>query len=167
MKKGLKEIGARIKEAREKNKLSQAALGSVLGVKAPAVSKYEKGDNDPGILGLIKIAEMCGVPLNWLIFGREDERPREMSESAAIISALNKNSETREMIGRELLKETLSNYETNAPQNPLERTLLSKFRRLHPAEKERVIEIAELYASAKDQRNVGGGGKNLRESNCE
>jgi hypothetical protein len=90
-----------------------------------------------------------------------------MSESAAIIRALNKSSETREMIGRELLKETLSNYETNAPQNPLERKLLSKFRRLHPAEKEKVIEIAELYASAKDQRNVGGGGENLRESNYE
>lgn len=42
--------------------------------------------------------------------------------------------------------------------------LLRTFRRLHPAEQEKVIEIAELYAGVKESRNDVGGGSDCAES---
>jgi transcriptional regulator with XRE-family HTH domain len=62
-------IGQRIKQALEKAGLTQRALASELGVSAGSVSGYVKGLNEPGVAALGKIADFCGVSLNWLITG--------------------------------------------------------------------------------------------------
>jgi transcriptional regulator with XRE-family HTH domain len=43
--------------------------------------------------------------------------------------------------------------------------LIRTFRKLHLAEKEKVIEIAELYSGVKESRKHDGGGSGSRESN--
>lgn len=43
--------------------------------------------------------------------------------------------------------------------------LICTFRKLHPAERDKVIEIAELYSGVKEPRRSDGGGKGSKESN--
>lgn len=59
-------IGDRIKAIR--GKLNQEEFGKIIGVKAPAVSKYEKG-REPDLEALKKIAAYGGVTLDWLLHG--------------------------------------------------------------------------------------------------
>lgn len=66
------EVGNRIRNIR--GKLSQADFGSLLGVKAAAISKYESG-RIPDSLTLNKIAHIGGVSVEWLLNGEEKRSP--------------------------------------------------------------------------------------------
>lgn len=59
-------LGDRIKAIR--GKLNQEEFGKIIGVKAPAISKYEKG-RVPDLETLKKIADYGGVTLEWLLEG--------------------------------------------------------------------------------------------------
>jgi transcriptional regulator with XRE-family HTH domain len=83
MKIDVKEIGARIKEVRDRKGLKQGDLGQLLGVQGPAISKYEKGLQDPGTIALVKIAEFGNVTLDWLITGKEPTVKDQVAEAPA------------------------------------------------------------------------------------
>ena len=63
----LKKLGLRIKTQREKRKLRQADLASVLRVSAQAVSKWERGENAPDISVLGGLARLLDVSIDWLL----------------------------------------------------------------------------------------------------
>jgi hypothetical protein len=54
---------------------------------------------------------------------------------------------------------------TKQPLTAEELYLVRTFRKLRLAEKEKVIEIAELYSGVKESRRHDGGGSGSRESN--
>ena len=58
----LKEIGIKIRKYREKAGLSQAQLGSLVGLGQSAINKIENGQNTT-IKKLIEIAEILKIPL--------------------------------------------------------------------------------------------------------
>ena len=61
----------RIRRARRNAKLSQQALGKLLGVQRSAVSNWESAsDIQPAITNLIAIAMVTNVSLEWLATGR-------------------------------------------------------------------------------------------------
>lgn len=60
-------IGLRIKELRDKKNMSQEELGDRLGVSKAQISKYEKGQNEPPLDKIKKIAEILGVRTEDLI----------------------------------------------------------------------------------------------------
>ena len=62
----------RIKELRRKNKLSQEALGKILGLRQDAISTYERGKNYPEVRNLLILADYFGVSLDYLM-GRTDD----------------------------------------------------------------------------------------------
>jgi len=62
-------IGNRIREIR--GKLSQEEFGKQIGVKAPAISKYERG-RVPDVETLKKIANYGKVPVEWLLYGNRE-----------------------------------------------------------------------------------------------
>ncbi|HDR1813586.1 helix-turn-helix domain-containing protein [Pasteurella multocida] len=62
------EIGARLKEEREKLKLNQEVMGSVGGVRKQAQLKYESGMSCPSADYLHEIAKV-GVDLLYVILG--------------------------------------------------------------------------------------------------
>ena len=65
-------IGYRIKLLREKAKLSQAKLATVLGdVKQPVLARYELGSIMPSYPVLVKIADYFDVSADYLL-GRTD-----------------------------------------------------------------------------------------------
>jgi transcriptional regulator with XRE-family HTH domain len=65
----LKELGARIKEQRERRGLRQADIASALQISAQAVSKWERGENAPDISVLANLARFLDVTVEWLLGG--------------------------------------------------------------------------------------------------
>jgi transcriptional regulator with XRE-family HTH domain len=64
-------FGERLKEARTDRKLSQATLGSRVGVSYVTINHYEQNKTAPSIDKLVAIANALGVTLDWLC-GKED-----------------------------------------------------------------------------------------------
>ena len=56
-----KEIGYRIRKIRESKDYSQENMGDELGITAGAYAKIERGETDPSITRIIKIAEILKV----------------------------------------------------------------------------------------------------------
>jgi transcriptional regulator with XRE-family HTH domain len=64
-------IGERIREARERRNLTQAALGKKLGITYQAVQRYEHDRAQPSPDRLAIIAEILDADWRWLITGEE------------------------------------------------------------------------------------------------
>lgn len=57
---------SRLKELRKENNLSQRELGKVIGVTRQAISLYERGDREPKLKILEKLADYFGVSVDYL-----------------------------------------------------------------------------------------------------
>ena len=58
---------------REDNDMTQAALAKLLGMSQTGYSKYETGENDVPTQILIKLADLYGTSVDYLL-GRTDKR---------------------------------------------------------------------------------------------
>lgn len=56
----------RLKELRKENNLSQRELGKAIGVTGQAISLYERGDREPKLKTLGKLADYFGVSVDYL-----------------------------------------------------------------------------------------------------
>lgn len=65
------EFGKILKQLRSENSLSQKEFGNALGVSRQAVGYWEKGEREPDMDTIKKIAEYFDVSINYL-FGKED-----------------------------------------------------------------------------------------------
>ena len=61
----------RLKELRNKRKMSQVRLGVELGVSQDAISRYENMEREANYQMLLDISDFFGVSLDYL-FGRTD-----------------------------------------------------------------------------------------------
>lgn len=83
-----KEIGERIKIAREIAGVSQKSLGDHVGTSRNAVSRWESGDASPASERFPAIAEHLGTTVEWLMMGnglRETSAPRQENGNASIV----------------------------------------------------------------------------------
>jgi transcriptional regulator with XRE-family HTH domain len=125
-------LGKRIKSIREKTGLNQLDLARHLGLEsAMAISKYEADQREPDISKLIKLSDLGGVDLNWLLTGvtseaRYQSHPDRACESpvatpyddedvAAIVAWLRTNPKDKKLIlklieGRKITKEALEGF---------------------------------------------------------
>lgn len=78
-------IGERIRQARKRAGLNQAALAERLGVSQPAVANWESGVHDPRRLVLAKLADALGTPLEWLAEGARSAEERDKHPAAAYL----------------------------------------------------------------------------------
>lgn len=62
----------RLKELRQINSLTQSQLADKLGCNQTAIGKYERGDLQPSIETLFKLADIFGCSIDYLL-GREDD----------------------------------------------------------------------------------------------
>lgn len=76
----LADVGDRIRSARENARLEQRALAATVGVTQPGVSRWEAGERDCGVAGLIRVAEACGVPASSLLPARHQEAGPDLGE---------------------------------------------------------------------------------------
>lgn len=75
-----------IKEAREKVNLNQRQLAERIGVAPNTLNGYESGAHDPKSDLLIKIADVCGVTIDFLL-GNEKEKGPVLSDEAKEVAA--------------------------------------------------------------------------------
>lgn len=66
-------LAQRIKEARESIGLTQAAVGSAVGVQGLAVSRWERGESEPQAKTLAALAEALRCDPGWLLMGVEPQ----------------------------------------------------------------------------------------------
>lgn len=66
-----KEIGGRLRAAREAASISQEDVAKQLDVTGPTYSKYEAGTHKIPIPELLKAAEFIGVNVDYLLTGKE------------------------------------------------------------------------------------------------
>lgn len=59
-------LGAKIKELRAKDKISQQALADFLGVRQSTVAMWEKNKNNPEYTTLVKLSEFFNVGIDYL-----------------------------------------------------------------------------------------------------
>ena len=59
-------IGTRIRELREKKRLTQPELAEIIEIKRPSITAYESGNQLPPVDTLIKIADNFNVSLDFL-----------------------------------------------------------------------------------------------------
>lgn len=63
----LRALGSRLRAAR--GAMTQAALAEATSINQSTLSKYERGESEPGVLSLASIAEVCRVSLEWIATG--------------------------------------------------------------------------------------------------
>lgn len=73
-----KQVGKRIAEARKKRGLNPNQLAQRAGVSRANLVRYEEGKNEPGAGRLLRIADVLGVTVDWLL-GRRGAREGEES----------------------------------------------------------------------------------------
>ena len=70
-------IGDRLRQARKARRVSQLELAGRTGVAHSTVVRIERGQSNPTIETVEKVAEALGVDPKWLAFGDEPERTEE------------------------------------------------------------------------------------------
>ena len=73
---------------RKKKKLSQAALGKLIGTSGDVIGRYERSDIKPSIDVVIKIADALEVSIDYLIGRSNIELDKDVTERLQRISAL-------------------------------------------------------------------------------
>ncbi len=63
----------RLKQIREKHKISQEKLAEFLGVERPTISRWENGINEPPLHILLEISRMFTISVDWLL-GNDSEQ---------------------------------------------------------------------------------------------
>lgn len=77
----MRELGNRIRKARENCGCSQERLAEYVGVSRTAVSRWENGDSEPKLRHLVGIAELFSVSSDALL-GIEKRRATSLSQEA-------------------------------------------------------------------------------------
>jgi len=62
-----KELGTKLKQAREKAELTQSEAGSMIGIDRSSISFYESGKTLPNIFMLIKLAKIYNTKVHKFI----------------------------------------------------------------------------------------------------
>jgi transcriptional regulator with XRE-family HTH domain len=87
------EFRNKLRIAREKQRLSQDALGKLAGESQSRIARWEAGTGEPGPAQLLRLARALGVSLDYLADDALDEPPpatEQRSEADAMILALAK-----------------------------------------------------------------------------
>ncbi|MBN2830371.1 MAG: helix-turn-helix domain-containing protein [Candidatus Cloacimonetes bacterium] len=66
-------VGERIIALRKEVEMSQLKLAELLGIKAAAVSQFENGKTNPSIETLLRVADIFGASLHWLLKGEGEQ----------------------------------------------------------------------------------------------
>ena len=66
-------IGEAMKECRERKGISQAEASRLSGIGPSSISQYERGEQFPGVLNMIALADVYDVALDELV-GHEVKR---------------------------------------------------------------------------------------------
>lgn len=104
-----KELGRKLRAAREEAGLSQTELGKRFGVSHAAISDMERGITDIGVGDLLRLAQILHKPLSYFLPGISNEDP--LTQEAMVIFAKLPEWRKREWIARLRLELELAQRE--------------------------------------------------------
>lgn len=90
----------RIKELRKKHHMSQIRLSIELGVSQETISAYESGKHYPSFLSLVKLSEIFGVSIDY-IMGLSEEKivaKAYNSKEAMLLNIFNNLSDSEQQL---------------------------------------------------------------------
>ncbi|MBO4963297.1 MAG: helix-turn-helix transcriptional regulator [Clostridia bacterium] len=67
----MKIFNERLIEQRKLNNLTQREIAKYLGISQPSYIRYERGDGEPNLNNLVKLADLFDVSVDYLL-GRDD-----------------------------------------------------------------------------------------------
>jgi len=106
-----KVTGLRIKSKRKEIGLTQKTLGEQVGVSAPAINRFERGDKSPSIETLLKLAKALGTSTDYLLGAETIEGmflDPETSEAFKVFTSLSRDSRQLVLSNIQFLKERKS-----------------------------------------------------------
>jgi len=168
MKSELETIGKRIRQIRKKSGLTQGGLGEKLGVGHTAVSDYENDNTNPSPDSLVKIAEIGNVTLDWLITGKELEKPATPTTPEQALAIAVHHPDVLKIIRDGLIKEEFERYGGERRQIALsdeERILIENYRAASDKIKRAAFNMLNDDAQ-ESRRNDDGGGLGSTAENC-
>lgn len=139
-------LGDTLRKLRKERKWSQKVLSEKSGVNQGFISEIESGKKTPGLDTLRALSHALGTSISFLT--DDVETPPSGAPPPTAIA------------------EEQSEYSLQ-PLSKEELYLVRTFRKLHDAEKQKVIEIAELYCGVKEPWRNAGGGSDSKESNSK
>ncbi|WP_010500610.1 helix-turn-helix domain-containing protein [Paenibacillus elgii] len=71
-----KEIGLRLRAAREKARFSQTSAAKKIGIHNSTLGKYELGEREADNETLLKLANLYGVKVQWVLTGEEQNKEK-------------------------------------------------------------------------------------------
>lgn len=86
-------FGERLLKARKERKISQDELAKSLGVHAPIIGRYERGEVNPSIDVATKIADALGISLDYLTGLSDQLLEKVMIARIVEIQQLNKDDQ--------------------------------------------------------------------------
>lgn len=104
-------IGAKITELRKKKGMTQEQLANVLGVSAPAVSKWETDSSYPDITMLCPLARVLGTDVDSLLAFEEALSEEKLGSYMTELVELTRNGRRKE--AEEKLQQLLHSYSSN------------------------------------------------------
>jgi transcriptional regulator with XRE-family HTH domain len=93
-----KAIGKRLKQLRQRSKVSQTVLGKHLGVSFQQVQKYESGTNRVSAASLAKLADFLDTPLKDLLGSPPAQTSGTKQKARRDIDKFARSREGRELI---------------------------------------------------------------------
>lgn len=88
----------KLKSARKRKGLSQAALGKLLGVQAQTVGRWETGKSKPNLEIINKLCEALDVPLRYFINEERVDYQLTLEEAFVINKYRELNDDGKQMI---------------------------------------------------------------------
>lgn len=100
-------IGEVIRKYRREKQMTQEEMACALGVTAPAVNKWEKGNSVPDVLLLAPIARLLGISTDTLLSYQEELSEKELNDILLSLSEQIKkgNYEEAFLLGKEKVEE--------------------------------------------------------------
>lgn len=80
-------LADRLKTLREQKRLTQQEMANILEISKSAYIKYERGEREPRIAQIEKIADVLNVSLGYLL-GNSDEPRREVNLGNAALNEI-------------------------------------------------------------------------------
>ncbi len=111
-------IGRRIAELRHVNKMTQEYLADILDVSPKHISHVEREVKSLSIQNLIKVSRVFGCSLDYLVFGKHNEKAFEkLPKSIQLILSSNDEEEIARLIRYLTVYEELRSLSRKKPDN--------------------------------------------------
>ncbi|WP_315119467.1 helix-turn-helix transcriptional regulator [uncultured Clostridium sp.] len=95
-----------LKNLREEFEMTQEQVGKLLNITKQAIYSYEKGENEPTIDAIVKIADVFNVSVDYLL-GRTKQRENLYIKNELLLEAINDKYKKRILID---VCKSLDNY---------------------------------------------------------